>query len=201
MSNCLSRWWYTCICQWRELAFHPDWNVPDLRVVLHLILKMGREVSWTFPFHIPHSSVRCISGLVRTTFCVFFWDVLSHIGVHVLFFYAIRYSHWVLLLLPVESHSCFWWVPYWRNVIFLTWADPQCRGCHFWILLYPYLLFGTCYLVVWWLSMKGAAYLPVEHIAHFGSAGMLFCWALCYHSITLNCEVFPIGDFSFWCLS
>ena len=53
-SDRLSRWWYTCIRQWRELAFHPDWNEQDLRVSLPLISKTGKKVSWTFLFRIPH---------------------------------------------------------------------------------------------------------------------------------------------------
>ena len=176
MSDHLSRWRYTCIHQLRELAFHPDQNEPDWVVVLPSISKLGKEVSWTSLFHIPH---RLIGGLVRTSFCVFFWDVLSRVDVHVPFFYAIRYSHWLLLLLPMESHSCFWWVPCQRNVVFLTWADQQCRVCHSRILLYPYSLFGTCFLAVRQQSTKTAACLPLERIAHFGSATKPFCSAWC----------------------
>ena len=54
MSNCLSRLQYTCICQWRELEFRPDWNEPDQVVILPLIAKLGMGVSWTSPFHSPH---------------------------------------------------------------------------------------------------------------------------------------------------
>ena len=54
MSSHLSRWWYICIRQWRELAFRPDWNELNWVVALPLIWKVGKEVSWTFLFHIPH---------------------------------------------------------------------------------------------------------------------------------------------------
>ena len=78
MSSCLSRWQYTCIHQWRELAFHPDQNEPNQVVIVPSISKLGKEVSWTFLFHLT-GSLRCIGGLVRTTFCVFskmFYHVL-----------------------------------------------------------------------------------------------------------------------------
>ena len=141
----LSRWQYIYIRQWRELAFRPDQNEQDWVVPLPLILKLGKDVSWTFLFHILLRLHEVHWWFGEDHLLCFLRDVLSCVGVCVPFFYAIRYSHWVLLLLPVESRSCVWWVPCWRNEVFLTWADSQYRGCHFGILLYPYLLFGTCY--------------------------------------------------------
>ena len=178
MSSHLSRWQCTCICQWRELAFRPDRNEPNWVVTLPLISKLGKEVSWTFLFHIPHRLLEVRWWFGEDHLLCFFQDVLSHVDVCVPFFYAIRYSHWLLLLLPVESCSCCWRVPCQRNGVFLTWADQQCRVCHSRISLYPYSLFGTCFLTVWWWSMKKATYLPLEHIACFGFVMRPFCLGL-----------------------
>ena len=179
MSNRLSRWWYTCIHQWRELAFHPGWNEPNQVVTLPSILNLGKEVSWTFLFHILHRCHEVPQWFGEDHLLCFCQDVLSHIDVHAPFFYAIRYSHWVLPLLPMESCSCFWRVPCWRNEVFLTRTNQQYRGRHFWIQLYPYSLFGTCFQAVQWRSTKKAIYLPVECIALFASAKRPFNLALC----------------------
>ena len=204
MSSHLSRWRYTCIHQWREMAFHPDWNEPNWVVIVPMILKVGKEVSWTFFFDIPHRLLELRQWFGEDHLLCFFQDVLSHVGMHVPFFYTIRYSHWLLLLLPVESHSCFWQVPCQRNEVFLIWAYQQYRVCHSRISLYPSSLFGTYFLSVWWQSMKKAACLPLEHIAHFGSAMKPVGWhdAVSNNcSITLYFEVFPIGELSLWGLS
>ena len=154
-----------------------EWTKSSGRAALNF--KVGKEVSWTFLFHFPHRLLEVQWWFGEDHLLCFFQDVLSHIDVHVPFFYAIRYSHWLLLLLPMESRSCFWWAPCQRNGVFLTWADQQSRVCHSRISLYPYLLFGTCFLTVWRQSTKTATYLPLECIACFGSAMKLFCSALC----------------------
>ena len=53
-SDCLSRLQYTCIHQWRELAFHPDWNGINPRVALPLTLRWERKSFWFSFFYIPH---------------------------------------------------------------------------------------------------------------------------------------------------
>ena len=179
MSSHLSRWRYTCICQWRELAFCPDWNEPNRVVTLPSISKLGREVFWIFPFRILHRLLEVHQWFGEDHLLCFFQDALSPVDVHVPSFYAIRCSHWLLLLLPLESCSCFWRVPCQRNGVFPTWAVWQCRVCHSRISLYPYSLFGTCFHAVWQQSTKKAAYLPLECIACFGSAVKPFCLALC----------------------
>ena len=177
MSSRLSRWQYTCTQQWRELAFHPDWNEPNRVVTLPSISKLGKEVTLTFLFHIPHRLLEVHRWFGEDHLLCFFQDASSCVDVHVPFFYAIRYSHWLLLLLPLESSSCFWWVPCRRNGVFLTWAVQQYRVCHSRILLYPYSLFGTCFHTVWWWSTKTATYFPLERIACFGFARKPFCSA------------------------
>ena len=93
----LSRWQYIYIRQWRELAFHPDQNEQDWVVPLPLILKLGKNVSWTFLFHILLRLHEVHWWFGEDHLLCFLQDVLSCVGVCVPFFYAIRYSHWVLL--------------------------------------------------------------------------------------------------------
>ena len=180
MNNRLSRWWYICICLWRELAFHPDRNEPNQVVASPLISKLGRVIIWISLFHIPHKLPEVHQWFGDDHLLCFVWDVLSRVDVHVPSFYAIRYSHWVLLLFPLKLHSCFWWVPCQRNGVFLTWASQQYMVLHSRISLYPCSLLWTCFLTVQRWSMKKAACLPLECIAHFGFAMKLLCSAWCY---------------------
>ena len=179
MNNRLRRWWYICIHLWRELAFRPDQNEPNQVVVLPLISKLGRVISWISLFHIPLRRPEVLRWFGEDHLLCCSWGVLSHVGVHVPFFYAMRYSHLVLLLLPLKLCFCFWRLPCQRNVVFLTWGNQQYMVLHSRISLYPYSLLWTYFLVVQWRSMKTTACLPLEHIARFGSAVKLFCSAWC----------------------
>ena len=164
MNNRLSRWWYTCIRPWRELAFRPDRNELNQVVALPLILKMGRVTSWISLFHIPHRLPEVHRWFGEDHLLCFFRDVLSRIDEHVPFFYAIRYSHWVLLLLPLELRSYFWRVPCQRNEVFPTLGSRQYMVLHSRIPLYPYSLLWTYFLVVQRRSTKITAYWPWEQI-------------------------------------
>ena len=162
------------------MAFCPDQNELNRVVWMSSISKLGRVTSWIFFFHIPHRLPEVRWWFGEDHLLCYSWVVLSRVDERVPFFYAIRYSHWLLLLLPLKLRSCFWRVPYQRNGVFLIRGDRQCMVLHLRISLYPCSLLWTCFLAVQQQSTKKATYLPPERIARFGSAMRPFCSALCY---------------------
>ena len=92
MNNHLSRWRYTCIRPWRELAFRLDRNELNQVVIMPLILKMGRVTFLISLFHIPHRLPGVRRWFGEDHLPCFCRDVLSRVDECVPFFYPIRYS-------------------------------------------------------------------------------------------------------------